>query len=222
MNRLRKIICIIMSVFAFVGTMQLPVYAQGKMSFNSVSSPKEARISLSWNPYSGASYYEVRLARASRINNGAKGEKNVLPADVTSVTWKTAFSNEDYKVRIRALDKNKNAISDWSDWASVFIIAEAPRGSKMLLSNVYSPDKSKVTIAWNSVSGTAKYEIRLARASKINNGSSGEKKLVSGDKTSVTYTTKYDNIDYKIRIRALDSNNDAITEWSDWQQVYIK
>lgn len=109
------IFCVLLGVFSTTA------FAAEKVKLTSVTSPEYSKISIEWDKFSGAKYYEIRLARASRINAGEAGEQKIVDASTRGVTYKTKYNDIEYKVRVRALDKNKKKISDWSDWTSVYI-----------------------------------------------------------------------------------------------------
>lgn len=221
MNLIKKIRGIILVAALVCASFSMTVFAKDRMQITAISCPAPNMIHVEWQEFPGAASYDFRFAREATVNGGGNGKQRVIPAgDNIGIEVSTEYGNQNYAARVRALDAGGNAISGWSVWNTVYVAGNT--ASKMQFANVNSPGKKQISIEWEAYPDAAYYEIRLARASVIDAGQKGEQHIVATEPRWVSYTTKYGDIDYKVRMRALNKDKKSISEWTDWVTIHIQ
>ena len=179
------------------------------LDWGEISKVKLRNGVLTWNAYSGASYYQIWISGC-----------DVEPITVCSFDLykkieelrKSGDIQEDdsYGVDIAAFDSDCNIIASYSgsfDYSSS-VNPDDPAFTNVTIENGI--------LSWNEIDGTNQYSLTV----------SGYTKLIERNKTSINLNALIDelisnghilkNSPYSIELRALDSNGGSITSWGDY------
>ena len=148
-----------------------------KTAPNRPSSCKETAtrnsVSLSWDPVSGATSYDVLFdGKTYRVTG-------------TSKTISGLTANKAYKYSVRA--NNSDGSSSYSSEKTVTTLPDPPAAYPTIKATATA---DSVTLTWNAVSGAVEYELTF----------DGKVYTVKG--TSYRFTGLYDETDYRYRIRS--------------------
>ena len=169
-------------------------------NFNAVTN-ENGSFTLSWNAVLGADQYEIHLKNA---NGTYSLMKTVTDTSYTSVV---ATYGKQYTYKVRALDSQKKLYSEFSN------IVSAVNNKKMATPKMNTTTvnaNGSFTLSWNAVTGADKYEIY------VYNNKTGEFQYNGAvAKTSATTASAPYGVEYLYRVRALDSNNDVYSDFSD-------
>lgn len=166
--------------------------------------------SLTWNPVTGASGYEVWKS------TGSSGNYSLVNTTTTTSyknIWLATGSTYNYKVRSYSMDGTVKVYSDFTPISTATNILPAPTGVKTTLTAYDS-----ISISWNWIAGASGYEVWRS----IDN--SGNYSLVN-----TTTTTSYKNIwlatgstyNYKVRSYRMVGNVKVYSSFSPITSVKL-
>jgi len=153
---------------------------------------------LSWNSVAGADKYELYIRQAD-------GSYKLMKT-TTATSFTTAFATygKQYSYKAKAVDSKNKVYSDFSNVVSATNNKRLSTPSNVKLTVNSAPS---FTISWNAVSGANQYEVYLYQ-----NGSFKKIRTVTANKTTLNNPIKGKQYTYKIR--ATDSKNNAVSDYS--------
>ncbi len=153
---------------------------------------------LSWNSVAGADKYELYIRQAD-------GSYKLMKT-TTATSFTTAFATygKQYSYKAKAVDSKSKVYSDFSNVVSATNNKRLSTPSNVKLTVNSAPS---FTISWNAVSGANQYEVYLYQ-----NGSFKKIRTVTANKTTLNNPIKGKQYIYKIR--ATDSKNNAVSDYS--------
>jgi len=153
---------------------------------------------LSWNSVAGADKYELYIEQAD-------GSYKLMKT-TTATSFTTAFATygKQYSYKAKAVDSKNKVYSDFSNVVSATNNKRLSTPSNVKLTVNSAPS---FTISWNAVSGANQYEVYLYQ-----NGSFKKIRTVTANKTTLNNPIKGKQYTYKIR--ATDSKNNAVSDYS--------
>ncbi|GAB4143262.1 MAG: hypothetical protein Tsb009_14210 [Planctomycetaceae bacterium] len=166
------------------------------------SSTNDTTPTITWNAASNADHYQILVYSATR---GAQIASNYNVSG-TSFTPSSAWSNDNYRVYVRAVSST-NTNGSWSSYSFTIGSTIIP-GSVTVTGPAGSTSDNTPTITWNAANGAATYQVLVYSLSR------GQ--LVASVTTSATSTTinsALSSDSYRIYIRGLNSNSQA-GSWS--------
>ena len=165
---------------------------------NSVVKNSNGSFKLSWNSVAGADKYELYIRQAD-------GSYKLMKT-TTATSFTTAFATygKQYSYKAKAVDSKNKVYSDFSNVVSATNNKRLSTPSNVKLTVNSAPS---FTISWNAVSGANQYEVYLYQ-----NGSFKKIRTVTANKTTLNNPIKGKQYTYKIR--ATDSKNNAVSDYS--------
>ena len=153
---------------------------------------------LSWNSVAGADKYELYIRQAD-------GSYKLMKT-TTATSFTTAFATygKQYSYKAKAINSKNKVYSDFSNVVSATNNKKLSTPSNVKLTVNSTPS---FTISWNTVSGANQYEVYLYQ-----NGSFKKIRTVTANKTTLNNPIKGKQYTYKIR--ATDSKNNAVSDYS--------
>ncbi len=153
---------------------------------------------LSWNSVAGADKYELYIRQAD-------GSYKLMKT-TTATSFTTAFATygKQYSYKAKAINSKNKVYSDFSNVVSATNNKKLSTPSNVKLTVNSTPS---FTISWNAVSGANQYEVYLYQ-----NGSFKKIRTVTANKTTLNNPIKGKQYTYKIR--ATDSKNNAVSDYS--------
>ena len=153
---------------------------------------------LSWNSVAGADKYELYIKQAD-------GSYKLMKT-TTATSFTTAFATygKQYSYKAKAINSKNKVYSDFSNVVSATNNKKLSTPSNVKLTVNSTPS---FTISWNAVSGANQYEVYLYQ-----NGSFKKIRTVTANKTTLNNPIKGKQYTYKIR--ATDSKNNAVSDYS--------
>ncbi len=143
----------------------------------------------------------------------AEGDSKYTRYTITTATTYTdrnAVNGTFYYFRIWSMDSSGATLGDWSDARG--ITRPAPQVEKPLITSI-TITSDGVKLAWNAVSGAAKYAVYR----KPSGASSFSRYTVT---TATTYTDRNAaSCPYEYRIWCLSSSGGTLGEWSDARSI---
>lgn len=167
----------------------------GKATSFTLSNVTKNSATLKWNKVSAASEYRVYL-----INEATEIKKTYVTT-ATSYNFTGLTAGTDYTVRIRAYNKSKDILGNYSDY---FAFKTAPADVSGFKA---SANASAVSLSWNSASGVSGYEIQMCTYDS--NGIEGTYTKIGTVKNNfytVNNLTPYVNYGFRIRAYANSDN----------------
>lgn len=143
---------------------------------NLVAEATDTTISVSWDPVSGATSYDLEVdgTLVENILDSAYEHTDLLP-------------NTEHSYRVKA--KNEQGTSNWSETIYVTTLPSTP-------ANIILTVKStEIVVSWNSVSGATGYEIEVDGVVKD-----------IGDSTNYVHVELMPNSEHTYRVRALNGS----------------
>lgn len=131
------------------------------LSHFTASSPASRRPVLRWEKVAGAVAYEVQLARNRQIfadesHIYINGYNAVLPE---------SFTGRQFAWRVRALDLERQPMSPFSAWETVFVDSRIPVLQRPVPTNVFNQGNGTTLLYpvynWIPVNGAVSYEIEI-------------------------------------------------------------
>ena len=159
-------------------------------------------FTLSWNSVVGADKYEVYY----QTDNGAY--KLMKTTTATSYTTVFAQYKKQYNYKVKAL-KNNNKI--YSEFSNIVSAINNKRLAAPTMNEAKVTANGNFTLSWNAVSGADKYEIY------VYNSKTKEYQLNGTVSNKTNATTAYApyGVNYSYKVRALDSNNNVYSDFSN-------
>jgi hypothetical protein len=167
-------------------------------------------ISVRWDKYKDAAKYELQVTRIKDFSRKSTYKITSTSQKVNGLrpsTW--------YYAKVRVLDKNGHEKARFTDVKSIKTEGKSssddnaskksPAGLK-----VDKKTTSSVKVKWKSVSGAAKYEVQLAKSTKMKGPKSQSSKNLKESFKGLGSGTKY-----YLRVRAIKGNGKALSDWSD-------